>query len=48
MNHIPSLWGAAYGSQRSPIGRFAALCIIRITAFGRMLALADHRPFMNI
>ncbi|KAF3466511.1 hypothetical protein [Streptomyces sp. Tu 3180] len=45
MNHIPALWASAYGSQSPRLHRFLARRAVRLGAFIRALALADHRPF---
>ncbi|MCX4868072.1 hypothetical protein OHU11_34040 [Streptomyces sp. NBC_00257] len=43
--HVPALWTAAYGPHHSPAVRFAARCLLRVRAFVRELALADHAGF---
>ncbi|MGY3063407.1 hypothetical protein ACVWZD_007705 [Streptomyces sp. TE3672] len=43
--HVPALWTAAYGPHHSPAVRFAARCLLRVRAFVRELALADHVGF---
>jgi hypothetical protein len=48
MNRIPALWAAAYGSQGSRPLRFLARQAVRLAAFVRALALADHHPFTTL
>ncbi|MFE2431899.1 hypothetical protein ACFXJ5_34890 [Streptomyces sp. NPDC059373] len=48
MNRIPPLWTAAYGSHSSPLTRFFARRAVRVAAFVRALALADHHPFTSL
>ncbi|MFB7528782.1 hypothetical protein ACFC0C_11120 [Streptomyces sp. NPDC056178] len=43
--HVPALWAAAYGPRHGPAVRLAARCLLRVRAFARDLALADHVPF---
>ncbi|MEV6160973.1 hypothetical protein AB0L71_03430 [Streptomyces sp. NPDC052052] len=43
--HVPALWSAAYGPHHTPAVRLAARCLLRVRAFARDLALADHVPF---
>lgn len=40
--HVPALWTAAYGTHHAPAVRLAARCLLRVRAFVRELALADH------
>ncbi|MFJ8851083.1 hypothetical protein [Streptomyces sp. NPDC102437] len=40
--HVPALWTAAYGPHHAPAVRLAARYLLRIRAFVRDLALADH------
>lgn len=47
-NRVPRLWSAAYGPSRAPLTRLLARGAVRITAFVRELALADHRPFVSL
>lgn len=42
MTNLPVLWSAAYGSNRSPSVRSLARRLLRVRAFLRELALADH------
>ncbi|MFF9349740.1 hypothetical protein [Streptomyces sp. NPDC014734] len=42
---VPALWAAAYGPSRAPAVRLLARCLLRLRAFARDLALADHAPF---
>ncbi|MEV7027766.1 hypothetical protein [Kitasatospora sp. NPDC093558] len=48
MKRIPTLWPAAYGTGRSPLWRLPARLLIRVGAFIRQLALADHQPFTTL
>ncbi|WP_406380383.1 hypothetical protein [Streptomyces sp. NBC_01618] len=43
--HVPALWAVAYGPRHTTAVRFAARCLLRVRAFARELALADHVPF---
>ncbi|MFD4855460.1 hypothetical protein [Streptomyces atratus] len=43
--HVPVLWAAAYGPHHTPAVRLVARCLLRVRAFARDLALADHVPF---
>ncbi|MEU0276245.1 hypothetical protein [Streptomyces sp. NPDC006307] len=47
MNRIPKLWVTAYGSSRPSALRLVARQALRVGAFFRALALADHRPFIT-
>ncbi|MEE1771224.1 hypothetical protein PUR34_24560 [Streptomyces sp. JV185] len=40
--HVPALWAAAYGPHHAPAVRLGARCLLRVRAFVRELALADH------
>ncbi|MGW2181764.1 hypothetical protein ACWCXX_27455 [Streptomyces sp. NPDC001732] len=40
--HVPALWTAAYGPRHRPFVRLVARCLLRVRAFARDLALADH------
>ncbi|WP_199879165.1 hypothetical protein [Streptomyces sp. CB02460] len=40
---IPALWTAAYGRRPLPV-RLLARTLLRVRAFARELALADHVP----
>ncbi|MFD8689640.1 hypothetical protein [Streptomyces sp. NPDC059651] len=42
---VPALWKAAYGPHRAMPLRFLARCLLRVRAFARELALADHVPY---
>ncbi|MFF8914522.1 hypothetical protein ACF08M_14655 [Streptomyces sp. NPDC015032] len=42
---VPVLWAAAYGPRHTRAVRFAARRLLRLRAFARDLALADHVPF---
>jgi hypothetical protein len=47
VNHIPHLWPLAYGHRhRFPL-RLLARAALKVTAFIRLLALADHDPFLT-
>ncbi|MGW5250727.1 hypothetical protein ACWEQN_44705 [Streptomyces sp. NPDC004129] len=48
MNRIPALWAAAYGSQTPRLRRYLARRAVRLAAFVKALALADHRPFTSL
>ncbi|MDN3029326.1 hypothetical protein [Streptomyces sp. S.PB5] len=48
MNHIPALWGAAYGSQTPRFCRFLARRVVHFAAFVRALALAGHHPSTSL
>lgn len=39
---VPALWTAAYGPHHTPAVRLLARCLLRVRAFARDLALADH------
>ncbi|WP_330238167.1 hypothetical protein [Streptomyces sp. NBC_00525] len=41
---IPVLWAAAYGPDRPRPVRLLARTLLRVRAFARELALADHVP----
>ncbi|WP_185992937.1 hypothetical protein [Streptomyces sp. 130] len=41
---IPALWTAAYGPRRPRAVRLLARTLLRVRAFARELALADHVP----
>ncbi|WP_405936042.1 hypothetical protein OG338_04300 [Streptomyces sp. NBC_00726] len=43
--HIPVLWTAAYGPHRPRTVRLLARALLRVRAFARELALADHVPY---
>jgi hypothetical protein len=45
MNHVPTLWTAAYAPHRSALVRAVARQLVRLRCFMRALALADHTPF---
>ncbi|MGW8885587.1 hypothetical protein [Streptomyces sp. NPDC055749] len=45
MAHVPALWNAAYGSHHAAAVRLCARLLLRLRAFLRELALADHQPF---
>ncbi|MFJ2094374.1 hypothetical protein ACIOEW_34730 [Streptomyces sp. NPDC087901] len=42
---VPALWNAAYGPHRPRSFRLLARCLLRVRAFARELALADHVPY---
>ncbi|MCX4785713.1 MULTISPECIES: hypothetical protein [unclassified Streptomyces] len=42
---VPALWAVAYGPRHTAAVRLAARCLLRVRAFVRELALADHVPF---
>ncbi|MFJ7630399.1 hypothetical protein ACIQZN_28330 [Streptomyces sp. NPDC097595] len=42
---IPALWAVAYGRRRSLPVRLLARTLLRVRAFARELALADHVPY---
>ncbi|MFD4410432.1 hypothetical protein ACFWOX_09020 [Streptomyces sp. NPDC058467] len=48
MNRIPALWTAAYGSHTPRLRRFLARRAVRVGAFMKALALADHHPFTTL
>ncbi|WP_168712627.1 hypothetical protein [Streptomyces sp. A0958] len=41
---IPALWTVAYGPRRARPVRLLARSLLRVRAFARDLALADHLP----
>ncbi|MFC8534096.1 hypothetical protein ACFUJY_09075 [Streptomyces sp. NPDC057249] len=41
---IPALWTVAYGPHRPRTVRLMARTLLRVRAFARELALADHVP----
>ncbi|WP_406448562.1 hypothetical protein OG782_07220 [Streptomyces sp. NBC_00876] len=43
--HVPALWNVAYGPHRPAVVRVIARCLLRVRAFARELALADHVPY---
>ncbi|MFF7182330.1 hypothetical protein [Streptomyces sp. NPDC008121] len=47
MDRVPRLWSAAYGPSRAPLTRLLARTALRVTAFVRSLALAEHQPFVS-
>ncbi|MFI0446268.1 hypothetical protein [Actinomadura sp. 6N118] len=47
MNRVPILWSAAYGPNRSPVTRYLARRALKVKAFARDLARADHYPFTS-
>ncbi|MEU1469720.1 hypothetical protein ABZ434_16005 [Streptomyces sp. NPDC005761] len=42
---VPALWAVAYGPHRLVPVRILARCLLRVRAFVRELALADHVPY---
>ncbi|MBO0914507.1 hypothetical protein OG322_30990 [Streptomyces sp. NBC_01260] len=44
-SHVPALWTVAYGPHRLRGVRLLARCLLRVRAFARELALADHVPY---
>ncbi|WP_328909270.1 hypothetical protein OG230_07110 [Streptomyces sp. NBC_00234] len=42
MTHVPALWNAAYGPHHARAVRLGARLLLRLRAFLRELALADH------
>ncbi len=48
MNRIPKLWAVAYGSNHPSPLRLAARQALRVGAFIRALALADHQSFPTL
>ncbi|MEV0916759.1 hypothetical protein AB0I93_21200 [Streptomyces sp. NPDC049967] len=42
---VPALWTVAYGPHRPRTVRALAWCLLRVRAFARELALADHVPY---
>ncbi|WP_202638662.1 hypothetical protein [Bailinhaonella thermotolerans] len=47
MNHVPPFWSAAYAPRRGPLTRVLARAAIRLSAFVRALAQADHHTFAS-
>ncbi|MFB7714254.1 hypothetical protein [Streptomyces sp. NPDC056105] len=45
MDHVPTLWTAAYASHRPAAVRTVARQLVRLRCFVRALALTDHTPF---
>lgn len=42
---VPALWNVAYGPHRHRTVRVLARYLLRVRAFVRELALADHAPY---
>ncbi|MEU1349450.1 hypothetical protein ACFYPA_32125 [Streptomyces sp. NPDC005775] len=42
---VPALWNVAYGRHRPRAVRILARGLLRVRAFVRELALADHVPY---
>ncbi|ROQ62633.1 hypothetical protein EDD93_5353 [Streptomyces sp. 840.1] len=42
---VPALWTVAYGPHRPFSVRILARCLLRVRAFARDLALAEHVPY---
>ncbi|MET7646163.1 hypothetical protein ABZS83_21565 [Streptomyces sp. NPDC005426] len=42
---VPALWKVAYGPHRPRAVRTVARYLLRVRAFARDLALADHVPY---
>ncbi|WP_371774075.1 hypothetical protein [Streptomyces sp. NBC_01438] len=42
---VPALWTVAYGPHRPRTVRALARCLLRVRAFARELALAEHVPY---
>ncbi|MFP3961963.1 hypothetical protein SMC26_06510 [Actinomadura fulvescens] len=48
MNRVPTLWSVAYGPDRSPVTRHLVRAWLKLMAFARDLARADHHPFASL
>ncbi|WP_330278558.1 hypothetical protein OHB53_02765 [Streptomyces sp. NBC_00056] len=45
MDHVPTLWTAAYAPYRPAAVRLVARQLVRLRCFMHALALTDHTPF---